>query len=90
MTPLKQIYSQYLESPGTKAYSIAEARQLFAGKFTKVDIRVILTHGDLLSSAVGQRHRGVFLEFARLIWPRWLIRTFCKKYGLFMLISATK
>lgn len=90
LTPLNQIYSRYLESPGTKAYSIAEARDLFAGKFTKVDIKVVLTHGDLLSSAVGQRHRGLFLQVARLTWPRWLIRTFFKKHGLFMLISATK
>ena len=90
MTPLNQIYSQYLESPGTKAYSISEARELFAGKFTKVDIKVVLTHGDLLSSAVGQRHRGLFLQVARLIWPRRLILTFFKKYGLFMLITATK
>ena len=90
MTPLNQIYSQYLESPGTKAYSIAEARKLFAGKFTTFDIRVVLTHGDLLSSAVGQRHRGLVLQVARLIWPRWLIRRFFNNYGLFMLITATK
>ena len=90
MTPLSEIYSQYLESPGTKAYSIAEARELFGGKFTNVDIEVVLTHGDLLSSAVGQRHRGLVLQVARLIWPRWLIRTFFKKYGLFLLITATK
>ncbi len=90
MTPLQEIYSRYLESPGTKAYSISEARELFAGKFTKVDVRVVLTHGDLLSSSVGQRHRGLFLQVARLIWPRWFIRTFCQRYGLFMLITATK
>jgi hypothetical protein len=90
MTPLKEIYSQYLESPGTKAYSISEARELFGRKFTTADIRIVLTHGDLLSSAVGQRHRGLFLQLACLVWPRWLIRTFCKKYGLFMLITATK
>ncbi|HEY2918584.1 MAG TPA: class I SAM-dependent methyltransferase [Candidatus Binatia bacterium] len=89
MMPLNQIYSQYLESPGTKAYSISEARELFRA-FTTVDAEVVLTHGDLLSSAVGQRHRGLFLTLARLIWPRWLIRTFFKKYGLFMLITATK
>ena len=69
---------------------MSEARELFAGKFTKVDINVVLTHVDLLSSAVGQKHRGLFLTVARLIWPRWAIRIFFKKYGLFMLITATK
>lgn len=90
LTPLEQIYGRYLESPGTKAYSISEARALFAGKFKTVEAKVVLTHGDLLSSSVGQRHRGVFLRVARWIWPRWLIRTFFRKYGLFMLITATK
>jgi len=89
MTSMREIYSQYLESPGTKAYSISEARELFR-EFTTVDAEVVLTHGDLLSSAVGQRHRGLFLKVARLIWPRWVIRTFCKRFGLFMLITATK
>ena len=89
MTCMEEIYSRYLESPGTKAYSISEARELFRD-FTAVDTKVVLTHGDLLSSAVGQRHRGFFLQVARVIWPRWVIRTFCKRFGLFMLITATK
>lgn len=89
MTPLSQIYNQYLESPGTKAYSISEARELFK-KFRDVEITTVLTHGDLLTSFAGQRHQGLLLSVARLIWPRWLIRTFFPKYGLFMLITATK
>jgi ubiquinone/menaquinone biosynthesis C-methylase UbiE len=89
MTPLQEIYSRYLESPGTRAYSVSEARELFRD-FTTVDTKVALTHGDLLSSAVGQRHRGLFLQVARLIWPRWFIRTFCRRFGLFLLITAKK
>jgi len=89
LTSLETIYSKYLESPGTKAYSINEARALFR-KFKHVDIRTVLTHGDLLNSQAGQRHEGVLLSVARLIWPRWLIRTFFPHHGLFMLINATK
>ena len=88
-TSLASIYQKYLESPGTKAYSILEARQLFK-KFTDADITTVLTHGDLLSSAAGQRHSGIFLTLARAIWPRALIKVLFPKNGLFMLITATK
>lgn len=89
LIPLSQIYSQYLESPGTKAYSGAEAHALFK-RFRQVDITTVLTHGDLLTSPAGQRHQGSLLSLARLIWPRWLIQTLFPRYGLFMLITATK
>ena len=75
---LKDIYFNHLESPGTKAYSIREARQLFKN-FKEVAIEIKLGHGDLLTSAVGQRHRGVALSFARAIWPRGILKTFFKK-----------
>lgn len=83
------IYSQYLESPGTKAYSITEGRELFK-VFRSVEVKTVLTHGDLLISSAGQRHQGLLLSIARMIWPRWMIRTFFPQYGLFMLITATK
>jgi SAM-dependent methyltransferase len=88
-TSLSTIYSKYLESPGTKAYSIRAARDLFR-EFQDVSTRVELTHGDLLSSAAGQRHRGALLSFARWVWPRRLIRTFAPGHGLFLLITASR
>lgn len=88
-TSLKKIYSQYLESPGTKAYSKREAYQLFK-QFSQVTIKICLTHGDLLTSSAGQRHRGIFLKIAKWIWPRWIIKNFFKEQGLFMLITAKK
>ncbi len=88
-TSLAEIYAKYLESPGTKAYTIAEARELFQG-FGHVHIETVLTHGDLLSSSAGQRHEGVLLSLARLVWPRWLIRKWVPQLGLFMLIDAVK
>jgi SAM-dependent methyltransferase len=86
---LTDVYARYLESPGTKAYSVAEARRLFAA-FNTVEIQTVLTHGDLLESGAGQRHRGAFLTLARRIWPRALLRRFGTGHGLFMLIRATK
>ena len=86
---LADIYAQHLESPGTKAYTVAQAHKLFA-RFSKVEIETVLTHGDLLASAAGQRHRGLLLTIAKAVWPRWLIRTFLPGHGLFLLARATK
>jgi ubiquinone/menaquinone biosynthesis C-methylase UbiE len=87
--PLSQVYAQHLESPGTKAYSVAEARRLFAA-FSEVRTRTVLSHGDLLESQAGQRHRGMLLSVARSLWPRAMIRRFLPACGLFMLIEAQK
>jgi ubiquinone/menaquinone biosynthesis C-methylase UbiE len=89
VTSMREIYAKHLESPGTKAYSIAEARQLFE-KFSDVTITTVLSHGDLLSSNAGQRHRGPLLTVMRRVWPRWLISRFLQSRGLFMMIEARK
>jgi SAM-dependent methyltransferase len=86
---LASIYSDHLESPGTKAYSVSEARLLFAA-FSEIRINTILTHGDLLESAAGQRHQGTALTLARKFWPRILIKRLIPNAGLFMLIQAKK
>ncbi len=88
-TSMREIYDRYLESPGTKAYTPNEARALMSG-FEDIRIRTVLTHGDLLESGAGQRHRGPLLTLARRIWPRWLIRRMAPGMGLFMLIEGTK
>jgi ubiquinone/menaquinone biosynthesis C-methylase UbiE len=86
---MREIYANYLESPGTKAFSVAEARTMF-GEFAKTEIKTILGPGDLLEGAVGQRHGGAMLSIAKWLWPRWFIRRFLSGFGLGMLITATK
>jgi SAM-dependent methyltransferase len=86
---LEKIYAKYLESPGTKAYTVDEARALLSC-FSRVEIDTVLTHGDLLSSDAGQRHRGAILKIARLVWPRRLIQAMMRKNGLFLLAHAVK
>jgi ubiquinone/menaquinone biosynthesis C-methylase UbiE len=86
---LQDVYASYLESPGTKAYSLGEAKRMFAA-FSCVRIRTSLTHADLLESAAGQRHGGALLSLARAIWPRRLLRRYAGSQGLFMLITAVK
>jgi ubiquinone/menaquinone biosynthesis C-methylase UbiE len=86
---LMDVTMNHLESPGTKVYSVEEARVLFKD-FEIEEIDTFLTHGDLLTSKAGQRHEGVLLRVARCIWPRPLIRLFFPKHGLFMTIKAKK
>jgi ubiquinone/menaquinone biosynthesis C-methylase UbiE len=86
---LEAVYARHLESPGTKAYSKGEIRTLFAD-FSDVRIRIVLSHGDLLESAAGQRHRGPLLSLARLIWPRRLLRRWFGGLGLFALVEAKR
>ena len=86
---LDWVYSNYLESPGTKAYSAIDAKLLFSDA-SECTVRSILTHGDLLESGAGQRHKGALLTAARHFWPRWLLRRLCRNWGLFLLIEGRK
>ena len=68
---------------------MTEARQLFSD-FTNVKIETPLGHADLLDYNVGQRHRGIILNIAKNLLPRWFIRRFFPSSGIFMLIEARK
>tara|TARA_Y100001935_G_scaffold207685_1_gene177033 strand:+ start:39855 stop:40664 length:810 start_codon:yes stop_codon:yes gene_type:complete len=83
------IYSNFLESPGTKAYSKSEAYELFSN-YSEVNIRTELGPADLLESDAGQRHRGLILSLAYLIWPRFFVKRYLKNFGLALLVTAKK
>lgn len=86
---LDETYSQYFESPGTKAFSRAEATLLFS-RAADLKLRIELSEGNLLLSGAGQRHGGVVLSLARKLWPRALIRACFPRHGLFLLIEGQK
>lgn len=86
---MDEIYATCLESPGTKAYRLADARTMFE-EAAELRTRVQLSHGDLLSSGAGQRHEGPLLDVARRVWPRWLLRRIATGHGLYLLISGKK
>jgi len=86
---LADVYARHLESPGTKAYSRREAEEMFDG-FSEVAVGVQLGPGDLLLGAAGQRHRGVVLDLARRLYPRFLVRRLFSRLGLYLLIEARK
>ena len=88
---LNEIYSRYLESPGTKAYTLAEARAL-TDMYSEATFKVQLCHGDLLEGNVGERHTGTILKALKVLYPRSLIKVLSKLFpiGLFLLITVKK
>jgi ubiquinone/menaquinone biosynthesis C-methylase UbiE len=85
---LTEVYARHLESPGTKGYTIAEARSLVA-PFGAGQIRSAVSFGDLLLGEVGQQHAGLGLALAKQFWPRPFIRRL-PMLGLLLLIEAKK
>lgn len=89
LRPMRDIFSEHLESPGTKAYTVQEAREMMYG-FRELRVWTQLSFGDLLHGAVGQRHRGPLLAAARRLYPRGLVRRFMSNHGLYLNIEAVK
>jgi SAM-dependent methyltransferase len=88
-TSVEDVVSEQGESLGTKVYSKAGARALFDG-FSAVEIRSLLSSGDLLEGDVGARHRGLALTLVKRLWPRWLIRRMPPQVGSCWLIEVVR
>lgn len=86
---LDDVYAHHLESPGTKAYSVGNARRLFA-EYATASVTPLLSFADLLQGAAGARHGGRVGSLLRRLWPRWLIRRFFRSCGLYLLIEARR
>ena len=88
---LNEIYAKYLESPGTKAYTLKQANELVKN-FSNAEMKVQLSFGDLLQGDVGARHKGFLLNFSKIIYPRMIIRllSYIFPIGLCLLITVKK
>jgi len=86
---LRQAVYDHLESPGTKSYTQEEARAMLQG-FEQVELRQAFSPGDLLLNEPSARFQGLAYRIVWRLYPRFLIRTFGDKWGLFLLICARK
>ena len=92
---LKTVVFEHLESPGTKAYSVSEARELLrqAG-CPHCKITLFLGSGDLMQMRLGPKYeKNWIVKTAHKLYPRRLIRILDGKrarLGIFMHIEATK
>jgi hypothetical protein len=87
---LADIYAHHLENPGTHAYTLAQARDLFSGFSRILDGHTLLISSDLLLGEVGLNHPGPVLSLAKALWPRWLITRAFRGHGLWLMIEAVK
>jgi SAM-dependent methyltransferase len=87
-TPRWAIYN-FLESPGTKAYTVRECRVLFSD-FRDAVIRTQLTHGDLLMMRPSSKYQGVLHSIIWRLYPRRLLKTLGNRFGLYLYIRAEK
>jgi ubiquinone/menaquinone biosynthesis C-methylase UbiE len=78
-----------LESPGTKSFTEPEVKEMLS-EFDDVVVRQAFSPGDLLLNTSSSKFQH---PFYRLVWrcfPRTIARRFCRRLGLFLLISARK
>jgi ubiquinone/menaquinone biosynthesis C-methylase UbiE len=86
---LREIVQERLESPGTKSYTREEARAMLQG-FEQIEFRQAFSPGDLLLNQPSARFQGFAYWMIWRLYPRFLVRRFGAKLGLFLLISARK
>ena len=88
---MKEAIFSYLESPGTKAYTLDEARILLDEVgFARIDLRTKLSPGDLLTIKPSRKYDSSIFKLAWRIYPGWAVRLIGDKYGLGLLIKAVK
>ena len=87
-SPRWAIY-HHLESPGTKSYTRDEAREMF-GRFSKVNVRTQLSHGDLLLMRPADKYRSWKYELIWKLYPRELIKRTGDTFGTALMIEAVK
>ena len=81
----------YLESPGTKAYTVHEAREMMTKiGFKNLDIRTKLCPGDLLTIKPSKRYEAALYKVIWKFYPRWLVRALGDRFGLNLLIEGNK
>jgi SAM-dependent methyltransferase len=86
---LRQSVFDHLESPGTKTYTDAEAITLFKG-FKNVHMKLVFSPGDLLLNQPSARFQGWVYRIIWKCFPRKLVRSLGRRWGLFLLITAEK
>jgi ubiquinone/menaquinone biosynthesis C-methylase UbiE len=86
---VRQAVYEHLESPGTKTFTRSEVIALMSG-FEDVVLRQVFSPGDLLLHQPSQRFRSAGYRIVWKFFPRAVMRRYCGKLGLFLLVSGCK
>jgi SAM-dependent methyltransferase len=88
---MRKAIFESLESPGTKAYSLSEARTLLSGiGYTDIKLHTRLGPGDLLTIKPSDRYRGRGYQLVWKLYPRPLVRALGNRFGMNLMITARK
>jgi ubiquinone/menaquinone biosynthesis C-methylase UbiE len=87
----KEVLLNHLESPGTKAYTLPEAKEFLTKiGFSNVSLGTKLGPGDLLTIKPSEKYSSLIYKIIWQVYPRWLVRLLGERYGLYLLITAIK
>lgn len=87
----KEISFQHLESPGTKLYTLDEAKELIKNAgFSDARFTLKLAPGDILNIKPSAKYQGMLYKIIWKIYPRRMIKLLGNRLGLFLLIEAKK
>jgi ubiquinone/menaquinone biosynthesis C-methylase UbiE len=89
--PVKQVIFNHLESPGTKAYTVAEARRMLMSiGFEQISISTKLGSGDLLMIKPSLKYQSAIFRLIWKLYPRWLVKMMGDRFGMCLMIEATR
>ncbi|MBI4994747.1 methyltransferase domain-containing protein [Candidatus Peregrinibacteria bacterium] len=81
----------HLESPGTKAYTKASAREMLTKiGFKNIHLKTKLCAGDLLKIKPSKKYQSAVYKIIWKLYPRWIVKAFGDRFGLDLLIMANK
>lgn len=87
----KELIARHLESPGTKVYTSTEIHRLLNKVgFEDILSTVKLGPSDLLKIELGKKYTSIIYRFAQFMYPSGFIQLIGDRYGLLLLIKATK
>ena len=88
---VKHVIFTHLESPGTKVYTVDEARQLLMNTgFEQIKLSTKLGPGDLLTVKPSSKYQHSLFKVIWKIYPRWLVNMLGNRFGLDLMIEAIK
>ena len=89
----RSVYARYVESPGTRMFSVAQVRSALGRLFRpdSISCRTYLGSGDLLTHRLSSRYPGRHWQVLQTVYPRWFVRgVLGHRFGSVLTVEATK
>ena len=88
---VRSVVFDHLESPGTKVYTIPEAKRMLSEVgFQSITCQTRLGPGDLLLIEPSSKYQHPIYRFIWAAYPGWLVRKLGDRFGLHLCMEAKK